>query len=143
MKKLANRKEDLNKIELIYATIYLIVGKILDTFVGKGITVLSMFFLLIMFTILLIVFFHQHAYGKDKPLLTALSIYYKSVAYMAVIFIIGNYQGKDPITIIAWIALIIYGVLAYVYGKKYNEMLNAYLYCLLICFARVVLFMSV
>ena len=38
MQKLTNRKVNLDKVELIYATIYLLAGKILDTFVGKGIT---------------------------------------------------------------------------------------------------------
>ena len=135
MQKLSNKKVNLNKIELIYASIYLLAGKILDTFIGKGVTVLSMTFLMAVFTILLIVFFRQHAYGQDKPLLTALSIYYKSAAYVSVIFIIGNFHGKDTINVVAWIALIIYGVLSYIFGKKYNEMLNAYLYFVLISFA--------
>ena len=136
MQKLTNRKVNLDKVELIYATIYLLAGKILDTFVGKGITLLSMGVLMFIFTILLIVFFRQHLYAQDKPLLTALSIYYKSAAYVTIIFIIGNFAGQNVISIVALASLVIYGALSYVYGRKYNELLNAYLYMILIVFGK-------
>jgi len=140
IQKLTHKKVNLYKIELIYASIYLLAGKILDIFVGKGITILAMSFLTTIFTILLIIFFRQHAYGEEKPLLTALSIYYKSVAYVTIIYIIGNFHGKDPITLVAWVALLTYGILSYIFGKKYNEILSAYLYFQLIALARIGLF---
>ena len=140
IQKLTPQKVNLYKIELIYASIYLLAGKILDIFVGKGITILAMSFLMTIFTVLLIIFFRQHAYGEEKPLLTALSIFYKSVAYVTIIYIIGNFHGKDSIKVVELIALITYGILSYIFGKKYNEMLSAYLYLQLIGIATFGLF---
>jgi hypothetical protein len=140
IQKLTPKTVNLYKIELIYASIYLLAGKILDTFVGKGITVLSMSFLTTILTILLIIFFRQHAYGQEKPMLAVLSIYYKSAVYVAIIFIIGNFHGKDSILVVAGIALIVYGILSYIFGKKYNEILSAYLYFQLIVLAKFGLF---
>jgi hypothetical protein len=135
MQKFRNKKVNLNKIELIYATIFFVAGKLLDVFVGSGIALITMLVLMLVFMILLIVFFRQHTYGQDKPLLVALSIYGKSAAYMAVIFTMSNLGGRLTITTIAMFSLIFYAVLSYVFGKKYNEMLNAYLYLCLMGFA--------
>jgi hypothetical protein len=140
IQNLTNKKVNLGKIELIYATTYLLAGKMLDIFVGRGIAFLTMNALMIIFTILLIVFFRQHVYGKDRPLLTALSIYYKSMAYVAVIFIMCSYPGKTIFMGAAMFVIIIYAVLSYIYGKKYDEMWNAYLYGVLIATARLCLF---
>jgi len=140
IQKLTLKKVNLNKIELIYASIYLLAGKILDIFVGKGITILSMFFLMTIFTILLIIFFRQHAYGQEKPILTTLSLFYKSAVYVVIIYIIGGFHGKDSITLVTLIALITYGILSYIFGKKYNEILSAYLYLQLFVLARFGLF---
>jgi len=59
---------------------------------------------------------------------------------VAIIYIIGNFQGKDSVTVVALIALITYGILSYVFGKKYNEILSAYLYFQLIVLTKFGLF---
>jgi predicted membrane protein len=125
-------------VELVFAFIYFITGKTVDKMLGKGIAALSMALVLTIFTIFLIIYFRQHTYGQDKPLLTALSIYYKSLAYVVVLFYICNFSGKDTTMLVAMISLILYGVLSYIHGKKYNEMLNAYLYFLFITNAMIV-----
>ena len=135
MQKLINKKVNLSKIELIYAPIYLIVGKILNTYAEKGISFFVMCILMVVFTALLIVFFRQHAYGQDKPLLTALSVYYKSMAYMVVIITLFNYPGRIMFQGATAFSIIIYMLLSYIYGKKNNEMLNAYLYIVFLSFA--------
>lgn len=136
MQKLTKTKVNLDKFELIYASLYLIAGTILNSFVGNGITLLSMCIMMLVFTILLIVFFRQHVYGQDKPLLTALSIYYKSLSYMVVIFSLFNLPGRIMFTGVVMVSIIIYAVLSCIFGKKYNEVLNAYLYIVMIGFAR-------
>ena len=135
MQKLTNKKVNLHKIELIYATIYILAGKILDTFAEEGVAMLSMGFLLLIFTVLVVVFFRQHAYGHDKPLLTALSVYYKTMAYSVVIFTLFNLPFRVYILGATMVSIILYMFLSYFFGKKYNEMLNAYLYLCLTGFA--------
>ena len=132
MSKISNKIINLNKVELVFALTYFIIGKTLDTMFGKGIAALSKALVLTIFTIFLIIYFRQHTYGQDKPLLTALSIYYKSLAYVVVLFYICNFSVKNAAMIVAMISLIVYSVLSYILGKKYNEMLSAYLYFLFI-----------
>jgi len=135
IQKLSTKKVNLSRIELIYATTYLLAGKILDTFAERGVAPLVMCILMLFFTILLIVFFRQHVFGQDKPLLTALSIYYKSMAYVAVLFMMCYYPSRVIFIGSAMFSIIIYAILSYIYGKKYNEMLNAYLYLGFMAFA--------
>ena len=137
MEKTKNKFGILEKIELISALVYIIAGGLLNTFVGLGVSLLTMSILMLVFTVLLIVFFRQHTYGQDKPLLTALSIYYKSVAYVTIIFTMSNLPGKDTVTVVAIASMLIYGILAYFNGKKYYQMLNAYLYLHLIASVRI------
>ena len=132
-----NRKKFgiLGKMELISAIGYLCTGLVLPTFVGGGIVSLTLCLWMVIFTILLIIFMKHHVYRKDKPLLTALSIYYKSLVYVLIIFNISGYQGTMYILGIAMVSIIIYMILSYINGKQYSQMLNAYLYlCMMGCF---------
>jgi len=134
MQKSTNKKINLNKIELISITIYLLTGMILSTFVGIVVSILSMCFMMMVFFILLIIFFRQHTFGQNKPLLTVLSIYYKSAAYSAIMLTISNLPFATYMKGAALCSIVIYAVLAYIFGKKYDEMLNAYLYLCLVGF---------
>jgi len=69
IQKLSRKTVNLYKIELIYASIYLLAGKILDILIGKGITILSTSFLTTFFTILLIIFFVNIHMGKKNQYL--------------------------------------------------------------------------
>jgi len=134
MRKFTNKKVNLNKLELISASIYLIVGMTLNTYLVSGIAILTMVSLTLIFIVLLIIFFRQHTYGQDKPLLAALSIYYKSAVYTTIMFTISNWPFGTYIKGATLCSIVIYAVLAYIFGKKYDEMLNAYLYLCLIGF---------
>ena len=125
MKKINKIKVKLNNIELICASIFLLVKMIFNKY---EFAFLTMSILTIIIVILLIIFFRQHTYGQEKPLLTALSIYYKTMAYSAVLFSTYSYPIRVTCLGILMLSVILYVVLSYVYGKKYNEMLNAYLY---------------
>ena len=134
VQQIINKKVNLNKFELIYASIYFLTGKILNTFAGSGVTFLIMCTLMIIFMILLIVFFKQHVYSQDKPLLTVLSIYYKTMAYVVIIFIIFNFSGKIMFQGSALFSIIFYILLSFIYGNKQSEALNAYLYLIFVVF---------
>ena len=128
IQNLISKKVNLGKVELIYAVTYFLIGKILASLAGEGYALLAMGILIFIFTILLIVFFRQHVYAQDKPLLAALSIYYKSTVYCATSFIMCNLPMKNYFLGTTLILMIFYMVLSYIFGKKYNEMLIAYLY---------------
>jgi len=135
MRSLIKKKVNLDRIELLYASIYFLAGKILNAIAGKEVTLLVMCSLMIVFTILLIVFFRQHIYGQDKPLLTALSIYYKSMAYVCVVFTIFNFPGRIMFLGITVLSIIIYGVFSYfIYKKENYPILNPWLYLVFIGF---------
>jgi len=134
IRKLSNKKVNLNKLELISASIYLIVGMTFNTYLGSGIAILTMGSLASIFTILLIIFFRQQTFGQNKPLLTVLSIYYKSAAYSAIMLTISNLPFATYMKGATLCSIVIYAVLAYIFGKKYDEMLNAYLYLCLVGF---------
>ena len=131
----------LEKMELISAIIYLITGKILHAFAGRGISTLILGILMIIFTVLLVIFIKHHFYYRqNKPLLTILSIYYKSLVYVVIIFTVSNYPGKDALTIVAWVSTLVYMILAYINGKQNSEILNAYMYLSMVCIAGAALF---
>jgi len=131
------------KIELISAILYLVTGKLLYTFVGKGISTMTLILWMFVFTILLIVFAKRHVYRQDKPLLTALSVYYKSLAYVVIIFTMCNWQGKDTLSVVMIVSIVVYMVLSYINRKQYDQMLNAYLYLCMGSIARLSLFLQV
>ena len=128
----------LEKIELISALICICTGTLVGGFLGVSISLLVLFVLMAIVTVLLIVFARKHVYWQDKPLLTVLSIYYKSVVYVDIIFIMGDFPGTDIIRIATMASILLYIVLSYFNGKKYYQMLNAYLYLNLIIMARLV-----
>jgi len=141
IQKLKTKEGILDKIELILASTYLVVGKLLEVFAGKGIAILASTILMLVFIILIIIFFRQHIYGKEKTLLTVLSIYYKSMAYTTVIFALGNLPGKYSLAVVTMASLFVYAILSCFNGKQYSQVLNAYLYLLLISFAGVSLYL--
>jgi len=128
MIKSTSRFGILETVELISAIVYLITGKLLCTFVSSGYALLALSILMLIFTVLLFVLMKHHVYRYDKPLLTALSIYYKNMIYMTVIFNMCYLPGKMTISAIAMASIVLYMVLAYFNGKQYYQMLNAYLY---------------
>ena len=143
MQKTTNRFGILETIELIFVFVYLITGKLLYTFVTKEIVGLVLIVLTSVFIVLLLIFMKYHSYRREKPLLTAFSIYYKSLIYIVVIFTACNYPGKDFFTVMAMVSIVLYMVLSYINGKQYYQMLNAYLYLQIACFARLHLFFHV
>jgi len=126
--QITKNKTSLNKLELIYATIYIFSGMMISKLMGVGISIIVMTILLAFFTVLLIIFFRQHTYGQDKPLLTTLSIYYKTVVYLVIMFTMCNLPGRIYFSAAVLFSTVIYAALAYIFGKKYDEVLNAYLY---------------
>ena len=136
MTKSTNKFGKLEKFELIYAVSYLITGKLLYEFIGSGLASAVLFLCMAVFTVLLIVLRKHHTYWQDKPLLTVLSIYYKSLTYTIVIFTMCNYPGKAALNITALASFFIYSVLAYFNRTQYNQMLNAYLYLQMVAFAK-------
>ena len=131
----------LNKIELVAASIIIFAGGLLYEFASKGISLLVISLLMFAFTILLIVFRKHHVYYmQNKPLLTAISIYYKSFAYLSFIFSMCHFAGERTMSGFAMLFMTIYMGLAYFNRKQYSEMLNAYLYIVIVSFARVSLF---
>jgi len=134
MQKSTNKKVNLNKIELICVTIYLLFGMLSFKYAGDGIAVGIMSLMMTVFSILLILFFRQHTYGQDKPWLTVISLYYKSTTYLAIILAMANFPFRTYMIGAAMFSTIIYAVLAFFFGKKYDEMLNAYLYLCLVGF---------
>lgn len=137
----------LGTIELMSALICIYTGTLICGYLGTSISSLIMCVLMAIIPILLIIFARQHVYWHDKPLLTVLSIYYKSVAYVTIIFVLINLPGKDFIKVSTYIIILLYIVLSYFNGKKYYQMLNAYLYLNLIimahlCFAMFISFME-
>ena len=136
MTKSKNKFGKLEKFELIYAVSYLIIGKLLYEFAERGLVSAVLFLCMTVFTVLLIVFRKHHVYWQDKPLLTVLSFYYKSLTYTIVIFTMCNYSGKAALNITAMASFLIYSIFAYFNGKQYNQMLNAYLYLQMLAFIR-------
>jgi hypothetical protein len=133
----------LEKIELISALICICIGTFIYRYVGANFSLVALFILMFITTLLLIVFSRNHVYWQDKPLLTILSIYYKSAAYITIIFTMGKFSGINIVTIVTMTSMLFYIILSYVNEKKYYQMLNAYLYLNLIIFARIVLFVGV
>lgn len=129
----------LEKIELIAAFICICTMSLVYSFLGERVSLPIMLVLMIAVTVLLIIFARQHVYWQDKPLLTVFSIYYKSVAYVTIFFTMGHFAATDIITGFAIVTMALYIVLAYFNGKKYDQMLNAYLYLNLITIARLIL----
>jgi len=52
-----------------------------------------------------------------------------------------HFIGEKPISIVAIVSMAIYMVFAYLNGKQRSEIFNAYLYIVLVSFARVGLFL--
>jgi hypothetical protein len=127
----------LEKIELIFAIICICTEFFIFRIFGENISLLILFILMITLTILLIVFAQRHVYWQNKPLLTVLSIYYKSATYITIIFTLCNFSGKEIVTVGTMIPLLLYMILSYFNEKRYRQMLNAYLYLNLIIFARI------
>jgi hypothetical protein len=140
--KIKKRIEPLGKVEIISAFVYICTGYLLYTLAGQGISAIALSLLLIVFTILLIVYVRQHVYWDEKPWLAVFSIFCKTLVYVAFIFNMCKYPGRDILTIMPTILLVIYAVLAYIHGKQYSQMLNAYAYLCMISFARIGLFLS-
>jgi uncharacterized membrane protein (UPF0136 family) len=126
MKTLSIKMKLLDMIEFVSALVFITAGKLLEQLSGKGISTFVMGIILLIFTILLIIYSREQIFCSNKPLLTVLSIFYKTVAYVAIIFIMGNYAGKNPITVFAIFLFLLYSIFSYIYGKHYYQMLNAY-----------------
>jgi len=126
----------LEKIELSFALICICTGIFLFRLFGESISLLILFILMITITILLIVFARLHIYWQDKPLLTILSIYYKSAAYVTIIFTMCDFSGKDIVRLATIISMLLYMLFSYFNEKRYYQMLNAYLYLNFIILAR-------
>ena len=122
----------LEKIELIFALLYICTGIFVCHFFGESLSLLILSVLMITITVLLIVFAQRHIYWQNKPLLTVLSIYYKSAAYITIIFTMGNFPGKDFVILGTIISMLLYMILSYFNEKRYYQMLNAHLYLNLI-----------
>ena len=136
-----NKTKVLNKIELIAVSIIIPIGGLLYEFANTTISLLVISLLMFVFTILLIVYRKHHVYYKlNKPLLTAISIYYKSFAYVSFIFSMCHFAGERALSGFSMLFMTIYMILAYFNEKQYSEMLNAYLYIVIVSFARVCLF---
>ncbi|MCL2313075.1 MAG: hypothetical protein FWC41_11455, partial [Firmicutes bacterium] len=120
LQKLKTKKGLLHIIELIFALLFIIPVRLIEHYIGIGVAIEVSAILLLLFVILLIIFFKQHPFGIDKPLLTALSIYYKSVTYVTIIFITGNFPGRVYIDAVAVISMIVYAVFSYLYGRRNN-----------------------
>jgi len=124
-----------DRIELIYSSIYVVVGLLLrNIFGGGGIFALIMTFLMLVYMALLLIYVKDHVYWESKRLLTVLSLFYKNFAYVTVIFITCGYPFEDGILGITLGLGILYMVLSYFNGKQYGQMLNAYLY---LCLASI------
>jgi len=123
----------IDKVELIYSSLYFLVGLMLQKIFGAGgIFTIIMTFSMIVYMILLIIYAKDHVYWDSKRLLTVLSIFYKNFAYLTVIFVICNYPFKDIFMGITLGLIILYIILSYFNGKRYGQMLNAYLYLTLV-----------
>jgi len=139
MKKIINKLGILEKIEIVSAIVYLSTWLLFSLFVGIGIAAAILCLLTLIFTILLFVFMKYHVYRKDKILMTLFSIYCKSYIYTAIYVITLDLRGKDFIFIASIVVMVIYAILAYFYGKKYNQMLNAFMYICMVVFVRVMM----
>ena len=136
MKKNTKKFGILETIELISIFIYIVAGMTLTTFMGVGIAGITLFLLMLAFTVLLIVFRKRHVYAQEKPLMMAFSIYYKSLTYVVIMFNFCDFSGQNILTAVGLGAMIIYMVLSYIFGKKYYQMLNAYLYLSILGFGQ-------
>jgi hypothetical protein len=135
IKKLKTKEGITDKVELVSASIFLIVGKFLHVYAGEGIAILASSLWMIGFTIVLIVFFQHQVFGKDKPWLAVFSIYYKSLAYVTIFFALANLPGKEIMFVTTLASAIIYSILSSFIGKQNNQILTAYLYLILVSLA--------
>jgi hypothetical protein len=106
---------------------------------GVNISLIAMTTLMVTITIVLCSFIRHHVYWQNKSLLAILSIYYKSISYITIIFTIYGLSGTNIITAFAIFSMLLYIVLAYFNEKKYYQMLNAFLYLQLITLTRIVI----
>ena len=130
----------LDIIELSFAIFYAAIGKLLEVLGHKGFALIFMSILMVSFLSLLIIFARQHIYWKTKPLLTVFSMYCKLTVYVSMIFTMMKFQGVDIVWIVAMVSLIAYGILSYFNGKQSGQILNAYLYTVLISVANAAIF---
>jgi hypothetical protein len=140
MEQTQKKLKTLDIIELSFAIFFVAIGKLLEALRHQGFALISMIVVMMVFTILLVIFVRQHIYWKTKPLLTVFSIYYKSTAYVSVLFAMMKFSGNDVLTVVAMASMITYGILSYFNGKQSGQILNAYLYATLISMARIAIF---
>jgi CDP-diglyceride synthetase len=132
-----NDNKILKRIELISILVYIAVGILFKIFSGVPLTLLLLTLLTFTFLTLMIVFRKHHIYIKEKPLMTAFSIYYKTLVYIVIMFNFCDlHSGRNLLVFTAMISAIIYSIFAYFFGKKYNEILNAYLYVAILGIGR-------
>lgn len=124
------------KMELGFGLLNLALCMLFANLNMYGFLTLSSSLVLILFIISYIKMREKHVYFKEKPLLFALSLFYKIYAYFATVFILNEYPGRDIVVLILIILTVVYMVLSYINQKQYKEMLNAYLY-----FQYLILFM--
>lgn len=116
------------KMELAFGIVNLALCMLFANLNMYGFLTLSSSVVLILFIISYIMMREKHVYFKEKPLLFALSLFYKIYAYFAAVFILNEYPGRDIVVLILMILTVVYMVLSYINQKQYKEMLNAYLY---------------
>lgn len=116
------------KMELAFGIVNLALCMLFANLNMYGFLTLSSTVVLILFIISYIKMREKHVYFKKKPLLFALSLFYKIYAYFAAVFILNDYPGRDIVVLILMILTVVYMVLSYINQKQYKEMLNAYLY---------------
>jgi hypothetical protein len=113
------------KNEIFMATVFSL-AVVMSKF---GIDYASIFIHILIFPILLVLAFslRQHVYWNQNRLLSIASFYYKMISYVAVLFIVFGYAGKNIFSFIAVVSVIIYLIIMLLKNNNL-ESLNAYLY---------------
>ncbi|MDR0971031.1 MAG: hypothetical protein LBM25_01440 [Bacteroidales bacterium] len=118
----------LSRFELIIGgasvLLAIILNKLLSSVFSSLILVAGCLTMLTLF----IINIKQHIFWEQKPLLTIFALFYKSIAYIATIFAIANYKGKDILSFILLILCIAYMIIASFFKKRDDEILTAYIY---------------
>ncbi|MBN2236665.1 MAG: hypothetical protein JW729_03845 [Bacteroidales bacterium] len=83
--------------------------------------------LIIPVIISLIINLKNHFYWNKNRLLSLASFYYKTISYVAVLFIVFGYAGKNVFSIISIVSIAIYLIIMLL-KKNNQESLNAYIY---------------
>jgi len=114
----------MKKTELILLAIYLLL-LILDDYLSFSTTALV--YILPVFIIgWLIYSFKQENKKLNLPFI--MSLYYKSLAFTALIFINYNYPGKDWVTLFAIFVLIAYSIYTFLKKAPNKSMMVEYMY---------------